>query len=75
MMNSILGTGPYVNEAMEVAESTMTCIMGREAAYSGEKITWDQMMSSQLELAPRTFDMNAALPVPPLPVPGVYKFV
>jgi predicted dehydrogenase len=75
MMNSILGTGPYVNEAMEVAESTMTSIMGREAAYSGEKITWDQMMSSQLELVPRTLDMNASLPVPPLPVPGVYKFV
>jgi len=49
--------------------------MGREAAYSGEKITWDQIMSSQLELVPRTFDINASLPVPPLPVPGVYKFI
>jgi predicted dehydrogenase len=75
MMNSILGTGPYINEAMEVAGSTMTAIMGREAAYSGQKITWDQMMSSQLNLAPGAFDMNASVPVPPLAAPGVYKFV
>ena len=75
MVNSILGAGPYVNEAVAVAESTMTAIMGREAAYSGEKITWDQIMSSQLDLVPKNLDMNASLPVPPLPVPGVYKFI
>ena len=27
MMASILGKGPYINEAMEVAESTLTCII------------------------------------------------
>src|SRR6185295_10567475 len=27
MVNSILGKGPYLNEAQEVAESTLTCIM------------------------------------------------
>ena len=75
MMNSILGKGPYINEAMAVAESTMTCIMGREAAYSGQKITWDMMMSSQLDLLPKSFDYNEAVPVPPIPVPGTYQFV
>jgi myo-inositol 2-dehydrogenase / D-chiro-inositol 1-dehydrogenase len=75
MMNSILGKGPYINEAMAVAESTMTCLMGREAAYSGQKITWDMMMNSQLDLLPKSFDYKESVPVPPLPVPGVYKFV
>ena len=75
MMNSILGKGPYINEAMAVAESTMTCLMGREAAYSGQKITWDMMMNSQLDLLPKSFDYKTSVPVPPLPVPGVYKFV
>jgi predicted dehydrogenase len=75
MVNSILGRGPYINEAMAVAESTMTCIMGREAAYSGQKITWDMLMNSQLDLLPKTFDANTTIPVTPLPVPGVYKFV
>ena len=49
--------------------------MGRESAYSGQKITWDTMMNSQLDLLPKTFDEKGSLPVPPLPVPGVYKFV
>jgi predicted dehydrogenase len=75
MVASILGKGPYINEAMAVAESTMTCIMGREAAYSGLKITWDMIMNSQQDLLPKNFDYKASHPVPPLPVPGKYKFV
>jgi predicted dehydrogenase len=75
MVNSILGKGPYINEAMAVAESTMTCIMGREAAYSGQRVTWDMIMNSQLDLLPKSFDYKDAVPVPPLPVPGKYKFV
>jgi predicted dehydrogenase len=75
MRDSILGKGQYINEAMEVAESTMTCIMGREAAYSGQKITWDMIMNSQQDLLPKDFDYKASFPVPPLPVPGIYKFV
>ena len=75
MMNSILGKGPYINEAMAVAESTMTCIMAREAAYSGMKITWDMMMNSEQDLLPKNFDYKASFAVPPLPVPGQYKFI
>jgi predicted dehydrogenase len=74
MVNSILGKGPYINESMAVAESTMTCIMGREAAYSGKKITWDMIMASQQNLLPKEFGDNVKVPVPPLPVPGVYQF-
>ena len=55
MVKSIRGTGPYINDGMAVAESTMTCIMAREAAYSGQMITWEQMMKSQLDLQPKAF--------------------
>lgn len=75
MVNSILGKAPYINESMAVAESTLTCIMGREAAYSGQKITWDMMLNSKQDLLPKNFDMNASFPPTPLPVPGVYQFV
>jgi predicted dehydrogenase len=75
MMASILGKGPYINEATTVAESTMTCLMAREAAYSGQKVTWEMMMNSKLDLLPKSFGYNEKVPVPPLPVPGVYKFV
>ena len=74
MVKSIRGQGPYINHGMAVAESTMTCIMARESAYSGQKITWDQMMNSQLDLFPKAFDYDLPMDVPPLPVPGVYKF-
>jgi predicted dehydrogenase len=75
MLRSIRGDGPYINHGMAVAESTLTCIMGREAAYSGQRITWDQIMASQLDLQPKKFGYDEKLEVPPLPVPGQYKFV
>jgi predicted dehydrogenase len=71
---SIRGDGPYINHGMTVAETTMTCIMGRESAYSGQKITWDMMMNSQLDLSPKQFDYDLKMDISPLPVPGVYKF-
>jgi predicted dehydrogenase len=75
MVASILGTGPYINEALAVAETTMTCIMGRESAYSGLEITWEMIMNSQLDLQPKEFEYKLKMDVPPLPVPGQYKFV
>jgi predicted dehydrogenase len=75
MVKSIRGEGPAINHAMAVAESTMTCIMARESAYSGEALTWDQMMASTLDLMPKEFGYDTKLAVAPLPVPGQYKFV
>ncbi len=75
LINSIRGTGPYFNEAMMVAESTMTAIMGRESAYSGIAVTWDMIMNSQLDLMPKAFDYKLQLQPPQLPEPGKYKFV
>jgi len=75
LVKSIRGQGPYINDGMVVAESTMTCIMARESAYSGQEVTWDQMMASTLDLQPKTFDYDMKLDVAPLPVPGEYKFV
>ncbi|MGH9611758.1 MAG: Gfo/Idh/MocA family protein, partial [Bryobacteraceae bacterium] len=74
-VNSIRGDGPYVNHAMRVAESTMTCIMGREAAYSGLEITWDMMMKSGQDLQPKAFGYDLAMEIPPRPVPSQYRFV
>jgi predicted dehydrogenase len=75
LVNSIRGDGPYLNQAMFVAEATMTCIMARESAYSGLEITWDQIMASQLDLMPKAFGYDLKMDPPELPVPGKYKFV
>jgi hypothetical protein len=74
LVNSILGTGPYQNQATRTAEATMTCIMAREAGYSGLEITWDMIMKSQQDLQPKAFGYDQKMEMPPLPVPGQYKF-
>ncbi len=75
MVDSILGRGPYINQSIPIAESTLTCIMARESAYSGMAITWDQIMNSKQDLMPKTFAYDEKMPNIPLPVPGQYKFV
>ncbi|HYP12437.1 MAG TPA: Gfo/Idh/MocA family oxidoreductase [Bryobacteraceae bacterium] len=75
MVASIRGDGPYINHAMPVAESTLTCIMARESAYSGLEITWDMIMNSKQDLQPKAFAYDQKMEVPALPVPGEYKFV
>jgi predicted dehydrogenase len=75
LINSITGKGPYRNDGVSIAESTLTCIMGREAAYSGQEITWDQAMNSKQDLMPKTFDYKEKMDPGPVPVPGVYKFI
>lgn len=75
LVRSIRGDGPYLNESQAVAEATLTCIMGRESAYSGQEITWEQVMASQLDLMPKSFGYNQKMDPAPLPVPGRYKFI
>ena len=62
--------GPRLNEARAVAESTLTAIMGRMSAYTGQEVTWEQAMSSTLDLSPPAY-VFGDLPVAPVAVPGV----
>jgi predicted dehydrogenase len=39
-------SGKFDNEADMGAETTLTTILGRMAAYSGKEVTWDKMMKS-----------------------------
>jgi predicted dehydrogenase len=74
LVKSVRGDGPYINQGQEIAESTLSCIMGREAGYSGQEITWDKIMNSRQDLFPKQFGYDVKMDVPPLPVPGVYQF-
>ena len=40
------------SEAVSGAESTMTAILGRMAAYSGKELDWDAALNSKIELLP-----------------------
>ena len=65
--------GKPINEAQNIAESTMTAIIGREAAYSGHEVTWDQAMQSTKRLGPESYDV-ASYDIPPIARPGTYRF-
>jgi myo-inositol 2-dehydrogenase / D-chiro-inositol 1-dehydrogenase len=41
-----------LNEATQVADSTLTAIMGREAAYSGGEVEWEAMRDSKFAYGP-----------------------
>ncbi|HLA38576.1 MAG TPA: Gfo/Idh/MocA family oxidoreductase [Candidatus Glassbacteria bacterium] len=71
LVEAIRGSRP-VNDARQIAESTLTAIMGREAAYSGAIVEWEQIMQSKLDLAPKKFAFGP-LPVSPVPRPGEYS--
>ena len=62
-------SGNLLNEAKRVAESTMTAIMGRMAAYTGKEVTWDKAINSAESLMPSNLGFGD-LAVPAVAVPG-----
>ncbi len=58
-----------LNEAEQVAKSTMLAIMGRMAAYTGKDVTWEQAMNSTEVLMPETVEFGSR-PVAPVAIPG-----
>ncbi|MEM6377894.1 MAG: Gfo/Idh/MocA family oxidoreductase [Bacteroidota bacterium] len=69
-------------DAEHGAKSTLTAILGRMATYSGQIVTWDEAMNSNIDLSPKEYSWSA-MPqtVPdadgkyPVPVPGITKVV
>jgi len=45
--------GEPLSEGRTVAESTLTAILGRISAYTGQKVTWEQALASTLDLTPK----------------------
>ena len=64
--------GKPINELKQIAESTLTAIMGREAAYTGQEVSWDELLKVHQNIAPPTIAF-VPLEVPPVPMPGRTK--
>jgi predicted dehydrogenase len=67
-------------DAENAAKSTLTALMGRMATYSGQEVTWEEAMNSDLDLSPARYAFDAQPPILPLengyypvPVPGETK--
>lgn len=75
-------SGQPKNDGEYMSLSSMLGIMGRMAAYTGKRITWDEAINSKQVLGLENYSMDAAPPVAPdkdgkyeLAVPGVTPFV
>jgi hypothetical protein len=68
-------SGKPLNELQSVTDSTMTAILGREAAYSGTALSWDRLLASKVSTMPKELTMQSEIAVSPVPVPGKYKAV
>lgn len=64
--------GKPLNEGKQVAESTLTAIMGRLSAYTGQEITWEQALNLPMSTMPEKLDFGS-LPVPAVAIPGRTK--
>jgi predicted dehydrogenase len=74
LINSIR-SGKPINELQNVAESSLTAIMGRLAAYTGKPLTWEQVLNSKMDTMPKSLSWNMKLEVPPVAVPGKTEFI
>ncbi len=72
---------PY-NETQRCAYAAMTGILGRMAAESGQDVSWDEAINSELELAPGLDQITMDSPAPiqadaagnyPVALPGISK--
>lgn len=70
-----------ISDAENAAKSTLTAIMGRMATYSGQVITWEQALNSDLKIVPDNLTWDSQAPVLPdengryaIAMPGITKF-
>jgi len=66
LFDAVRNDKPY-NETERCAKSCFTAIMGRMACESGQLITWDEALASNVELAPglAQLTMDASAPIMP----------
>lgn len=60
----------YINETQNICQANMIGIMGRESAYTGREVTWDEMMNSNMRLGPAEYKMGPVDVSRTPPVPG-----
>jgi predicted dehydrogenase len=67
--------GSPINNGEYMAKSTLLAIMGRMAAYTGQEVTWEGVLSSREDLSPVRYAWDAEPPAAQIAVPGQTRFV
>lgn len=65
----------HIFDADWMAQSTLMGIMGRMAAYTGQEVTWEEVLNSQETLVPEKLDWKTKLEIAPMAIPGATKLV
>ncbi len=68
-------SGKPLNELKQVAESTLTAILGRMSAYTGKEVTWEQALNTKENLFPENMTWDMSLPEAQVAIPGKYPLV
>lgn len=63
-------SGEPINNGQYMCDSTLMAIMGRMAAYTGKTVTWEEAMTSELNLMPAGPLAWGEVAVDPIAVPG-----
>ena len=63
-------SGNHINNGEYMSYSTLLAIMGREACYTGQNITWEDALNSEQDLTPSEYKWGD-VPVPQVAKPGV----
>ena len=75
VMFASIRAGKPRNTDWNLASSTMLALLGREAAYSGQQLTWDQALKSTVKIVPDPIQWTGSFDPGGLPQPGRYKAV
>jgi predicted dehydrogenase len=65
-------SGKFINDGENAAHSTLMALLAREAAYTGRRLTWAELLKSNQNLAPKEYAWGD-IATPPVPTPGLYK--
>lgn len=67
--------GKGINEGQQIADSTMTAIIGRMSAYTGKSLEWDWALNeSKLDLSPEKMEFGN-IPRRPVGIPGITELM
>ncbi|MCB1227176.1 MAG: Gfo/Idh/MocA family oxidoreductase [Verrucomicrobiales bacterium] len=72
---SAIREGKVINDGDRMMLSTLVAILGREVAYTGKRITWEQILASKQDLAPDTLKWGDSFDPGPRPEPGITPFI
>ena len=66
--------GEPIDNGEYMCDSTLMAIMARMSAYTGQTLTWEQVLASEEDLSPPAYEWGD-LEVAPVAQPGITKFI